>query len=376
MKTIVIFSWFYLPFIGGAELFVKAITDRLGYRYRFVIVTARADRKLAAIDESERVSVVRVGLGNRSDKFMYPLFALKWALASGHVDLVHAIMVNASAVAAYLFSKMKRVPTLLTLQEGDTEDYAREYLRLLFPVYPRLHRTFDRIHAISRFLEQQAITYGADTETIRVIPNGVDTEVFRPGESDASAKLRTRLGLDGKRVVVSVSRLVPKNGLDTLVEAMPRLRREHPDVALVLVGTGLEKRHLESKADELGVSDAVVLVGEVPHEETADYLRLAHAFVRPSRSEGLGSAFLEAMASGVPVVATPVGGIPDFLDPEVTGLFCKPNDPESVAGAIGRLFTDHALSQNLRVGGLRLVQARYRWDQVADRIAAVYEELL
>ena len=182
MKTIVIFSWFYLPFIGGAELFVKAITDRLGYRYRFVIVTARADRKLAAIDESERVSVVRVGLGNRSDKFMYPLFALKWALASEHVDLVHAIMVNASAVAAYLFSKMKRVPTLLTLQEGDTEDYAREYLRLLFPVYPRLHRTFDRIHAISRFLEQQAITYGADTETIRVIPNGVDTEVFRPAK--------------------------------------------------------------------------------------------------------------------------------------------------------------------------------------------------
>ena len=60
----------------------------------------------------------------------------------------------------------------------------------------------------------------------------------------------------------------------------------------------------------------------------------------------------------------------------MTGLFCKPNDPESVAGAIGRLFTDHALSQNLRVGGLRLVQARYRWDQVADRIAAVYEELL
>ena len=174
MKTIVIFSWFYLPFIGGAELFVKAITDRLGYRYRFVIVTARADRKLAAIDESERVSVVRVGLGNRSDKFMYPLFALKWALASEHVDLVHAIMVNASAVAAYLFSKMKRVPTLLTLQEGDTEDYAREYLRLLFPVYPRLHRTFDRIHAISRFLACD----GRVLKLCHIFRHGVDVLVF------------------------------------------------------------------------------------------------------------------------------------------------------------------------------------------------------
>lgn len=380
MKTILIFSWFYLPYIGGAELFVKAITARLGGRFRFVIVTCRAHRKLPPIEQSEQVTVLRVGFGNRVDKFLYPMFAVRRALALERVDLLHAIMVNASAVAAYAFSKLTGKPALLTLQEGDSEAYAREYLGPLFPIYPRLHRPFDRIHAISGFLERQAVTYGADAASIRVIPNGVDTEVFHPeptpAQRDATVRLRAQLGLEQKRVIVSVSRLVPKNGLDTLVEAMVRLRKHHPEVALVLVGAGGERERLESKAAEIGVRESVVFVGEVQHEDTADYLRLADAFVRPSKSEGLGSAFLEAMASGLPVVATPVGGIPDFLEHEVTGLFCEPDDAESVAAAVGRLLSDGSLSRRLSAGGVRLVEARYRWEQVAEEMATLYEELL
>lgn len=380
MKTILIFSWFYLPFIGGAELFVKAITDRLGGRFRFVIVTARADRKLPALETSEHVSVVRTGFGNRTDKYLYPLFALRRAFALERVDAVHAIMVNASAVAAYAFSKWSGKPTLLTLQEGDTERYARDYLGPLFPIYPRLHRPFDRIHAISRFLESQAVAYGANPSSIRVIPNGVDTKLFHPeetaAEKDTTARLRTELGVGQRRVIVSVSRLVPKNGLDSLVQSMVHLRKHHPDTTLVLVGGGAERSALESMAVKLGVGDVVVFAGKVPHESTADYLRLADAFVRPSRSEGLGSAFLEAMASGVPVVATPVGGIPDFLEHEVNGLFCEPDDAQSVAAAIERVLTDAPLSRELADAGARLVDARYRWEQIAEEMAELYDELL
>ena len=286
MKTVVVFSWFYLPFIGGAELFVKAVTDRLAGRFRFVIVTARAERSLPKIEESEHVRILRTGFGRGVDKYIYPLSAIRRSLSLPRVDLVHSIMVNASAVAAYGLTRLRPCPTLLTLQEGDSEDYVRDYLGPLFPIYPRLHRPFDRIHSISHFLKDQAVGYGADRTTIRVVPNGVDTDIFSPGPSNE--ELRDALELSNKRVLVSVSRLVPKNGIDIVVAALPLLLAQYPETVLVLVGDGSERRTLEARAEKVGVRGAVRFVGSVEHERTVDYLRLADVFVRPSRSEGLG----------------------------------------------------------------------------------------
>jgi glycosyltransferase involved in cell wall biosynthesis len=374
VKTILIFTWFYLPFLGGAELFVKAITDRLAGRFRFVIITARADRRLAAAEEREHVRLLRTGVGYGIDKFVYPFAALGRALRLPSVDLVHAIMVNASAVAAYGFTRLRHRPTLLTLQEGDSEEYVKDYLGPFFPIYPRLHRPFDCIHAISSYLEKQAVAYGADPSSIRVVPNGVDTSVFTPGIP--ANDLKRKLDLEHKRVVISVSRLVPKNGLDTVIDAMPRVLERHPDVTLVLVGDGGERKLLEQRAETLSVSHAVRFVGAVEHERAVDYLRLADVFVRPSRSEGLGSAFLEAMACGVPVIGTPVGGIPDFLRDGENGLYVTPGSAASVTGAITRILSDSRLAKDLSASALGMVRANYRWDSVAERIAALYEALL
>lgn len=378
MKTILLFTWFYLPFIGGAELFVKAITDRLAGRFRFVIVTARAKRELSKREENGDVLLIRTGIGHGVDKFVYPLPAVMHSLLLPRVDLVHAIMVNASAVAAYGFSRVRRVPTLLTLQEGDTEDYAREYLGPFFRIYPWLHRPFDRIHAISRYLEQQAIGYGADPSAIRVVPNGVDTERFSPDVANGPRldALRKELSITDERVLVSVSRLVPKNGLDIVIDALPRILEVGPRSVVVFVGDGPERRALERRAEENGVRQAVRFVGTVDHELTADYLRLADVFVRPSRSEGLGSAFLEAMACGIPVVATPVGGIPDFLRHEDNGLFVAPESAPSLAEGVLRLLSDGELSKRFAEEGVRIVRSRYRWDVVAGQIGEIYQELL
>lgn len=378
MKTILILSWFYLPFVGGAELFLKAITDRLGGRFRFVIVTARMTRRLPRFEEENHVELVRAGIGHPVDKFLYPLPAVWEALSRSPVDLIHAVMVNASAIAAYTYSRIRRCPTLLTLQDGDSEEYVRNYLGPLFPIYPRLHRPFDRIHAISRFLETQAVHYGADPSSIRVIPNGVDIGIFRPKSPNADRveSLRRELGLSGKRVIVSVSRLVRKNGIDTLLDALPAIREHHPDVVLVLVGDGSDRRGLEARADELGIRNAVRFAGSVEHERTVDYLQLADLFARPSRSEGLGSAFLEAMACGIPVLATPVGGIPDFLRHEENGLLVEAESERAVARATDRLLSDGTLAKRLSEEGLRLVRSRYRWDTLAEQIGELYEELL
>ncbi len=377
-KTIVIFSWFYLPFIGGAELFVKAVTERLSHRYRFIVVTARMDRKLPTEEQLNGVTIRRVGTGFPVDKFIYPVPALMSALMIRPVHLVHSIMVNAAALTAFLYKRFVRRPSLLTLQEGDNEEYVKQWLGPLFPIYPLLHRPFDRIHSISSFLEQQAVGYGAARNSITVVPNGVDTNRFSAGAwpRDELESLRRRLDLAGKRVVISISRLVSKNGLQDLIRAMPAVVRRHPDAVLLLVGDGPERSLLERSAKQLGIGHQVLFAGAVIHEETARHLLLAEVFARPSISEGLGSAFLEAMSCGVPVVGTPVGGIVDFLRDGETGLVCKPGDPDSVSECICRLLENEELARHVSRQGRRQVERDYRWDSVAERIGELYDELL
>lgn len=374
---ILVFAWFYLPFVGGAELFLRAIAERLRDRFDFVIVTSRLRRSLPAVERAPGVTVVRVGFGTALDKFLYLAAAPLRALRLGRFDVVHAVMVSGGAFAAAAYLKTRRVPSLLTLQDGDSEEYVRRYLGPLFATYAPLHRRFDRVHAISSYLAQRAVRYGVEADAITVVPNGCDPHLFDEAPPQlGDAALRRDLRLDGTRVVVSVSRLVLKNGIDRLLQAFPAILREIPEGALLLVGEGEDRPALERLAGELGIAARVRFVGAVPHATVARYLRLAEVFARPSLSEGLGTAFLEAMACGLPVVGTRTGGIPDFLIDERTGLFCDPARPDTIASAIVRLLRDGALAAELGRAGRTLVSDRYRWEAVAAQIGALYDRLL
>jgi glycosyltransferase involved in cell wall biosynthesis len=378
MPTVLLFSWFYLPFVGGSELFVRAVTSRLAHRYRFFIVTARGERRLPPREDRPEATVLRVGLGGRVDKFSYPLPALRAAKSIPNVDLVHAVMVNAAALTAWAYLKARPRPSLLTLQSGDSEHYVKRYMGPVYPLYRFLHRPFDRVHAISTHLRDRAIRFGASPESITLVPNGVEVDRFDRERFDESEleELRSRLGVEGKRVIVSVSRLALKNGLDTLLRALALVVRTDPDASLVLVGDGEDRAKLESLARELGVRDRVVFAGTVAPDEAARYLAMADVFSRPSLSEGLGTAFLEAMACRLPVVAPSVGGIRDFLKDGENGLLCEAGDAESVARALSRVLRDPVMARRLGDAGRDLVAREYRWESVADRIGALYDELL
>jgi glycosyltransferase involved in cell wall biosynthesis len=374
---VLVFSWFYLPFIGGAELFVKAITERLRHRFDFTIVTSRLRGSLPRREALGGVNVERVGFGTGIDKFLYLPGAPGRALACGRADLVHAVMASGGAFAAAAYLALRRTPSLLTLQDGDSESYVRGYLGPLFPFYPRLHRSFDHVHAISSHLAERAVRYGADPGRLTIIPNGCDTEELQSGDTEAdAAELRRHLALNGARVVVSVSRLVFTTGMDRLLEAAALVVRRFPDVVLVLVGDGEERTKLERLAEARGIRAQVRFVGAVSPEQVGRYLRLGEVFVRPSLNEGLGNAFLEAMACGLPVIGSRAGGIPDFLAEGETGLFCDPERPETIADAILRVLGEPDLAARLARNGQTLVSTRYRWDLVADQVGALYDRLL
>ncbi|MFN2608392.1 MAG: glycosyltransferase [Acidimicrobiales bacterium] len=250
---------------------------------------------------------------------------------------------------------------------GDTSPPQRE------SVEADLAQRVDRVVATASEEVFELVRMGADPTRITVVPCGVDVERFSP-----DGPVEPRPG-PGRRRVVVVSRLVARKGVDDVIAALPRL----PDVELVVAGgpdvAGLaanaEARRLRRLAAAAGVADRVDLRGRVAHADLPALLRSADAVACVPRYEPFGLVALEAMACGVPVVATAVGGLCDTVVDGVTGFHVRPADPAGVAAALDRVLGDTALAARLGTAGRARTRTRYRWDHVARSTLSVYTEL-
>ncbi len=378
---VLILSLAYSPFIGGAEVAVQKITDRLS-EFDFEMITVNLDGKQKKEEMIGGVKVIRLGSGGVS-KYLFPLTAYREASRRHKMrpyDLIWAIMANQAGVAGALFKKrFKTVPFLLTLQEGDDLESLAYRLRLLIPRIFGVFRKPDQIQVISNYLGQWARELGAKCP-ITVIPNGVDLSSFQLlGSSFKNNKKENK-------VLITTSRLVRKNGIDTLIESLKFL----PDnVRLQILGSGPEEKILKLKAKSLNLEARIEFLGHVLPDKVAEYLAQADIFARPSRSEGLGNSFLEAMAAGLPTIGTPVGGIPDFLhdpisldavrpnvgrtasnDEYQTGWLCEVDNPKSLADKVQYILdpTNADLVARVKEQAKRLVAEKYDWDKIAVRI--------
>lgn len=205
------------------------------------------------------------------------------------------------------------------------------------------------------------------------LPSGVDTAVFRPGAG--GAEVRARLGLGDRPVVVCVSRLVPRKGQDVLVRALPEIQRRVPGAALLIVGGGPSLTSLQSLASSVGVASSVVFTGSVPWEELPAHYDAGDVFAMPCRSrlaglevEGLGIVFLEASATGLPVVAGRSGGSPDAVLDGVTGHLVDGTSTSDVAGQVASLLEDPVRARAMGEAGRAWVEREWRWDVLAARL--------
>ncbi len=381
-KKILIFSLVYYPrHIGGAEVAVKEITDRIKKEEcEFHLLTLRLDRSLPKEERVGNVMVYRLGwAGDLStspdslpkplhfNKYLFPFLAFFKAMSlhrEHRFNALWSIMANYAGFGALFFKLFNMdVRFILTLQEGDPIDYIKRRVRFVYPLFKMIFTHADCIQAISTYLAQFARDMGARVEPI-VIPNGVDIEHFTQTFDDA--RLRdVALSIGKERddiVVITTSRLVVKNAVHDIIAALPHLPER---VKLLILGTGYEEGNLRALAQRLGVENRVIFLGYVPHRDMPAYLKVSDVFVRPSLSEGLGNSFIEAMAAGVPVVATRVGGIPDFLTDKVTGLFCSVSDPVDVARKIEVFLRDRMLRDEIVDTALHMVIDRYDWSIVA-----------
>jgi phosphatidylinositol alpha-1,6-mannosyltransferase len=239
----------------------------------------------------------------------------------------------------------------------------------------RIGTDTDVVTYISRYTRGRfASAFGAEA-ALEHLPPGVDTDRFAPDEV-ARAELRARYRLGDRPVVVCVSRLVPRKGQDMLIRAMPAIRQRVPGAALVIVGGGPYRTSLQRLAHSFGVADHVVFTDAVPGDELPAHHAMADVFAMPCRTrgagmdvEGFGIVFLEASASGVPVVAGRSGGAPETVRDGETGVVVDGTDVGAIAASVSDFLADPDRAARIGQAGRRWVVDNWQWHTKAQRLA-------
>src|SRR3989338_938398 len=357
----------FSPLIGGAEIAVQEIVRQLSTQFRFTIVTPRYTRAVAARDDWYGARVIRVGCGTRFDKWWLiiwlPVLVSRFRAREG-AQLVWAIMASYAGAAACLANMLTRMPYVLTLQEGDDLALIEQRVGFALPLFKQIFVRAQGIQAIAPFLSAWAVRMGARCTPV-VIPNGVTPIEFQldgASRTEARANVRAENGIPvDANVVLTISRLVEKNGVADLIDAIAGT-----EMHLLIVGDGELRTSLEARAEAF--RERVHFLGVREQTDIKNYIAAADLFCRPSHSEGFGIVFLEALAGGLPVVATRVGGIPSVLTHGTHGLLVEPHDLVALRAALLLIATDAELRERFRRNGVENVQ-KFLWDTLAPQIA-------
>ncbi len=243
----------------------------------------------------------------------------------------------------------------------------------------RIGETVDVVTYVSKYTRRRFAAAFGPHAGLEMLPSGVDTTIFAPDPAGRE-EIRTRHGLGERPTVVCVSRLVPRKGQDLLIHALPTIRERVPGAALLLVGGGPYRKRLTQLATALGVADDVVFTGSVPWDELPAHYNAGDVFAMPARTrgkgldvEGLGIVYLEASATGLPVVAGTSGGAPEAVLDEVTGHVVDGRDVTQLADTLVALLSDPVRARRMGEAGRSWVSENWRWDTMAQRLSKLLD---
>lgn len=379
VKRVLVFSTDdHLYPAGGAEQAFGNITERLPH-ITFDLICARLRKRAPREEVVKNVHIHRLGFGIPAlDTLILALFGhLKaYRLMKTHTyDLLWSIMASYGAFSLIRVKKRTGLPFLLTLQEGDPFEHIYHRVRYVRRSFNEIFVRADGIQAISNYLLQWGYEMGFKGRVGMVIPNGVGIERFTRSDTNGDVlRERKTFGFpDDAFILMTSSRLEPKNGIGDVIEALGTLP---PHVCFVICGDGSLNAEIRARVKALGLESRVRFMGFVPPQDIPRIMHASDAFIRPSLSEGLGNAFLEAMVARLPVIGTSVGGIPDFLTDGETGFVVGAGDPESIVKGVRRVME---LTVSDRTALLdraeRLVHERYDWKLISSSMETLFKTL-
>jgi len=395
MRICLLAEAFY-PIVGGAESHSKLLARELVDRgHEVVVVTRRVDASLSTFDQIEGADVHRVppsGYPRLGKYFMIPAAAHALYRLRHDYDLIYVCGLRVLGVVgvamATLFGK---ACVLRSESEGELAgafvrtDFVRRHpvldgaLTEGIQLRNRVLMGTDRFISISTAITEEYLDVGVDQRQITTIPNGVDTERFRPPSDSEAARLRSELGLPEKWVLTYTGKLNRGKGLTVLLEAWRELMERTQDIHLVLVGSGSGQYlscedELRTYVREHGLEEHVTFTGYV--ENVEEYLMASDAFVLPSESEAFGLSLCEAMACGLPCIGTTVGGIPDFVTDEENGLLGPPGDGTALEDAIWQLYSEEEMGRELGEKARTTVQQRFSMQAIAEAHVQTFADVL
>ena len=293
---------------------------------------------------------------------------------------IDTVWFGAAAPLALLAPRARQAGATRVLASAHGHEVGWSMLPIARSALRRIGDSTDAVTFVSRYTRGRFASAFGPGAALEHLPPGVDTDRFRPDPA-ARAELRARFHLGRRPVVLCVSRLVPRKGQDTLIRALPSIRRRIAGAGLVIVGGGPYLTALRRLARRCGVADHVMFIGGVPAAELPAYYTLADVFAMPCRTrgagldvEGLGIVFLEASATGVPVVAGCSGGAPETVQHNKTGVIVDGRSVESVAAAVTDLLAHPDRAASMGAAGRDWITGQWRWDTLAVRLAHLLDQ--
>jgi glycosyltransferase involved in cell wall biosynthesis len=385
----------YFPISGGTGAYVYYLSHSLQKLGHNVHVVARDQQTSEKTINGIQVHYVK-GVGNALTR--YWRFArsaskrIKELNKQNDFDIIHSNLPlvpsfaipkdSAQAIVCAVHSTWKG-EALVTKQDNPKELNPNEKSMLRFNFVLRsyekkLMRRSDALIAVSKYtVNELTDLYGINKNKVHVIYNGVDTERFKPRSN--RVEIRREFGLDPKeKVVLFVGRLYHRKGLETLLRSIPPILREFINVKFVISGTGFKQKeeNLRMLSKELGIEDNVTFLGYVPDEKLPLLYSASDLFVLPAIYENFPFAILEAQASGLPVISTNVGGIPEFLVDTENGFVIEPRNPTQLTQKLLTLLQDPKLAKEMGENGRKLIKEQFDWRLITSQVIDLYHKLL
>jgi phosphatidylinositol alpha-1,6-mannosyltransferase len=366
-KKILVITNDFGPRTGGIETFVIGLLERIKGQEVIVFTSAQGDTS-----EYDQKWLKEFGIQvirDRSKILLPSMRVVKRAKEIVRLHNIEVIVFGAAAPLALMAPALRKsgVKKVIALTHGHEVWWAK-----IFPfnlAMKRIGSGVDHLTYLGEFTRNaiaQSLTKKSADAMVKIAP-GIDTAHFIP-QPDSMHK-RITLGLENKKIIISVGRLVHRKGQDKLIEAMPQILQKVPNAHLLLVGEGPYRSHLEKLANKLSMNHNITFAGRILYNNLPSYLSAADLFAMPSRSrffglevEGLGIVYLEASSCGIPVVAGKSGGAPDAVIEGVTGLCVDGTDINQIANAVIDICGDAKRASNMGAAGRNWIVDQWRWE--------------
>ncbi|MFH1641135.1 MAG: glycosyltransferase, partial [Candidatus Omnitrophota bacterium] len=262
---------------------------------------------------------------------------------------------------------------------GELKKFSKK--KLILRALRKIIHNADAIICNSEFSGNEVRQFGIEESKVFVISPGVDVQRFSPKLD--SSDLRKKWGLEGRQVLLTVSRLVRRKGIDTVLQVLPTIKKDFPDVAYLIIGSGSDESYLKGLVRQLGLEENVIFMGKVSNEELPDCYNLCDIYVMPNKEtvgedivEGFGISFIEASSCAKPVIGGSSGGAKEAIKDKTTGILVDPHNLNQLTESILRLLNDKTYAYSLGENGRKRVLEEFRWEERTRRIEKLLEEIV